>query len=76
MTDGEPEYRIVGQGEVIKVEVGSTLHLDCPVCVQHSAVMHHTLLAVQVSQLTDRPGSIMLWKKGHRVLTAGSMKVN
>ena len=43
---------------LVKVEVGSTLHLDCP-----------------VTHLTDMPGNIMLWKKGHRVLTAGSMKV-
>ena len=42
----------------VKVEVGSTLHLDCP-----------------VTHLTDMPGNLMLWKKGHRVLTAGSMKV-
>ena len=41
-----------------QIQVGSTLHLDCP-----------------VTQLTDRPGNIMLWKKGHRVLTAGTMKV-
>lgn len=43
-----------------QVEVGSTLRLDCP-----------------VTQLSD-PGagaSVMLWKKGHRVLTAGSIKV-
>ena len=44
----------------LQVEVGSTLRLDCP-----------------VTQLSD-PGagaSVMLWKKGHRVLTAGSIKV-
>ena len=44
----------------LQVEVGSTLRLDCP-----------------VTQLSE-PGagaSVMLWKKGHRVLTAGSIKV-
>merc|ERR550534_238963 len=54
----DPEYRIVGQGQVHKVTVGASLHLDCP-----------------VSQLSERPGQVMLWKKGHRVLTAGTMKV-
>lgn len=54
----DAEYRIVGQGQIHKVTVGSSLHLDCP-----------------VSQLSDRPGQVMLWKKGHRVLTAGNMKV-
>ena len=40
----------------MKVELGSTLRLDCPV---------------------GRIGSsqVMLWKKGHRVLTAGTIKV-
>ena len=45
----------------LQVEVGSTLRLDCP-----------------VTQLSE-PGagaSVMLWKKGHRVLTAGSIKVS
>ena len=56
--DNDGEYRIVGEGGVIKVEVGSTLHLDCP-----------------VTQLSERPGTVMLWKKGHRVLTAGGIKV-
>ena len=41
-----------------QVEVGSRLHLDCP-----------------VTQLSERPGTVMLWKKGHRVLTAGGIKV-
>merc|ERR1719233_1427129 len=56
--DSDAEYRVVSHGEFIKIEVGSTLRLDCP-----------------VTRLTDRPGNIMLWKKGHRVLTAGTMKV-
>ena len=40
-----------------KVEVGSTLRLDCPVTQLGSGA------------------NVMLWKKGHRVLTAGSIKV-
>ncbi len=29
-----------------------------------------------IRQMICRPGAIMLWKKGHRVLTAGTMKVS
>jgi hypothetical protein len=28
-----------------------------------------------VTKLRDHPGNMMLWKKGYRVLTAGTMKV-
>ena len=45
---------------ISQVEVGSTLRLDCPV--------------TQLTQL-GAGASVMLWKKGHRVLTAGSIKV-
>ena len=41
---------------LLKVELGSTLRLDCPVS------------RIGTSQ-------VMLWKKGHRVLTAGTIKV-
>ena len=41
---------------LLKVELGSTLRLDCPVS------------RIGASQ-------VMLWKKGHRVLTAGTIKV-
>ena len=46
---------------ISQVEVGSTLRLDCPV--------------TQLTQL-GAGASVMLWKKGHRVLTAGSIKVS
>ena len=59
--DNDGEYRIVGEGGVIKVEVGSTLQLDCPV--------------TQLTGGQGEPGTVMLWKKGHRVLTAGAIKV-
>ena len=43
----------------LQVEVGSVLRLDCP-----------------VSQLVGgQRAGVMLWKKGHRVLTAGTIKV-
>ena len=51
----------MGEGGVIKVEVGSTLQLDCPV--------------TQLTGGQGEPGTVMLWKKGHRVLTAGAIKV-
>ena len=45
---------------LVQVEVGSVLRLDCP-----------------VSQLVGgQRAGVMLWKKGHRVLTAGSIKVS
>ena len=44
---------------LVQVEVGSVLRLDCP-----------------VSQLVGgHRAGVMLWKKGHRVLTAGTIKV-
>ena len=44
---------------LVQVEVGSVLRLDCP-----------------VSQLVGgQRAGVMLWKKGHRVLTAGTIKV-